>query len=75
MIADVLMPTYNLKEYSNNYEKKSVGLQQSCKDDANDNMTDFESFKFKSRFTNISNDTGIANVEIVVPLTCLRYFF
>ena len=38
------------------------------KDDFNGNMIDFESFKFKSRCTNNSNQVRVANIEIAVPL-------
>ena len=38
-------------------------------------MTDFESFEFKSRFTNNTNNAGTANVEIVVPLNYLSNFY
>ena len=34
-------------------------------------MTDSQSFKFKSRLTSNTNNVGIANVEIAVPL---KYF-
>ena len=43
---DVVMPIYNLREYSNNYSKTSGSLWQSCKDkpdinDANGKILDF----------------------------------
>lgn len=34
---------------------------------SNNNMTDSDSFKYKSRFTNNHDHTGIDNVEIAVP--------
>ena len=42
---DVLM--YNLIEYSDNYSKTSGSLWQYYKDDPNDNITQYELFKFK----------------------------
>ena len=44
---DVVMLMYSLIEYNKNYEKTSGRLQQYCKDDPNDSMTDSESFKLK----------------------------
>ena len=42
---DVMMPIYNLIEYSNNYSKTSGSLWQYYGDDPNDNITQSESFK------------------------------
>ena len=39
---DIVMPMYNLIEYSDNYSKTSGSLWQYYKDDPNDNLTDFE---------------------------------
>ena len=41
------MPIYNLVEYSNNYPKTSGSLWQHYRDDPNDNIVNFEVFKFK----------------------------
>ena len=48
MTVDVMIPKYNLMEYSENYFKKSECLWQSCKNDLDDNMTGSESLKYKS---------------------------
>ena len=40
---DVVMPMYNLIEYSNNYSKTSGSLSQYCRDDPNDNIVNSES--------------------------------
>ena len=40
---DIVMPMYNLTEYSNNYSKTSGSLWQYYKDDPNDNITQSES--------------------------------
>ena len=45
------MPMYNLTEYSDNYSKTSESVWQYYKDDPNDNMVDFESFKYKVKIT------------------------
>ena len=42
---DIVMPMYNLIEYSDNYSKTSGSLWQYYKDDPNDNMTQSGSFK------------------------------
>ena len=48
---DIVMPMYNLVEYSDNYSKISESLWQYYKDDPNDNITQSESFKFKINIT------------------------
>ena len=42
---DIVMPMYNLVEYSDNYSKTPESLWQYYKDDPNDNITQSESFK------------------------------
>ena len=39
---DIVMPMYNLIEYSENYSKTSGSLWQYYKDDPNNNLTDSE---------------------------------
>ena len=76
---DIVMPMYNLIEYSDNYSKTSGSLQQYCKEipAINDdgaivnfngaNATD--SFNFKTKITVQTNNNGrIDDVEIMVPL-------
>ena len=48
---DIVIPMYNLIEYSDNYSKTSGSLWQYYKDDPNDNLTDSESFKSKVKIT------------------------
>ena len=43
----IVMPMYNLIEYSDNYSKKSGGLWGYYRDEPNDNLADSESFKSK----------------------------
>ena len=62
---DIVMPMYNLIEYSDNYAKTTGSLWQYCKDipalDANNEITNFiednltDSFKFKAK---IIGETG-----------------
>ena len=74
---DIVVPMYNLIEYSDNYSKTSGSLWQYCKEilSVNDNgdIVDFnganatDSFNFKTKITGQTNDDGIVNVEIMVP--------
>ena len=78
------MSMYNLIEYSDNYSKTSGSLWQYCKEMPvinNDgaivsfnwaNATD--SFNFKIKTTGRTNDNGIINAEIMVPLKYLSNF-
>ena len=79
------MPTYNLIEYSDNYSKTSGSLWQYCKEipavDDDGDIADFngaiatDSFNFKTKITGQTNDNGIINVEIMVPLKYLSNFW
>ena len=82
---DIVMPMYNLIEYSDNYAKTSGSLWQYCKDiparinykqivnSAVNNLTD--SFNFKVKFTGQTDDDGKKDVEIMVPLKYLSNFW
>ena len=48
---DIVMPMYNLIEYSDNYSKTLRSLWQYYEDDPNDNIADSESFKSKLKIT------------------------
>ena len=48
---DIVMPMYNLIEYSDNYAKTSESLWQYYRDEPNNNLADSESFKFKVKIT------------------------
>ena len=78
---DIVMPMYNLIEYSDNYSKTSGRLWQYYKDtpavDANNDNTivNFngdntnDSFNFKAKITGQTNNDGEINgIEILVPL-------
>ena len=67
--VDIVMLMYKLIEYSDNYSKKSGILWQYYKDEPNDNLANFESFKSKVKVTGKTPDDGNAkNVEIIVQL-------
>ena len=82
---DIVMPMYNLIEYSDNYSKTSGILWQYTKDVpavdnnnaivnfTNNNLTD--SFNFKVKMTCQTGNNGTKNVEIMVPLKHLSTFW
>ena len=73
---DIVMPMYNLIEYSDNYSKTSESLWQYYKDDPNDNIADSKSFQFKVKITGKTPDDGnTKDVEIIVPLKYLSNFW
>ena len=70
------MPMFNLIEYSDNYFKTSGSLWQYYRDDPNDNITQYESFKYKIRVTGKTPAGGnTKDVEIAVPLKYLSNFW
>ena len=73
---DIVMPMYNLIEYTDNYSKTSGSLWQFYKDDPNDNITQSESFRSKIKITGKTPaDGNTNNVEIFVPLKYLSDFW
>ena len=73
---DIVMPMYNLIEYSDNYSKTSGSLWQCYKDDPNDNLANFKSFKSKVKTTGKTPNNGnTKDVEIIVPLKYLSNFW
>ena len=82
---DIVMPTYNLIEYSDNYSKTSGSLWQYCREisavNNEGNIVQFtganatDSFKFKTKITGKTNNDGIINVEIMAPLQYLSNFW
>ena len=73
---DIVMPMYNLIEYSDNYSKTSGSLWQYYKDEPNDNLANSESFKSKVKITgNTPADSNTKDVEIIVPLKYLSNFW
>ena len=83
---DIVMPMYNLIEYSDNYSKTSGSLWQYCKEIpavnnaggivAFDGANATDSFNFKTKTTGkTGNDGRIGNVEIMVLLKYLSNFW
>ena len=82
---DIVMPIYNLIEYSDNYAKTTGSLWQYCKDiparNANDEIIIFaegnttDSFNFKVKIKGGTGNNGTKDVEIMVPLKYLSNFW
>ena len=83
---DIVMPMYNLIEYSDNYSKTSGSLWQYCKEipavNNDGDIVDFnganatDSFNFKTKITGQTDDDGeINNIETIVPLEYLSNFW
>ena len=82
---DIVMPMYNLIEYSDNYAKTTGNIWQYCKDiparDAHNIIEEFtggnttDSFNFKAKITGQTGPNGTKDVEIMVPLKYLSNFW
>ena len=75
---DIVMPMYNLIEYSDNYAKTTGSLWQFLRDEpvTDDDIEDSESFKFKKKITGKTpNNDNKKDVEIMVPLKYLSNFW
>ena len=86
---NIVMPVYNLIEYSDNYQDSSATLYQYKRDEPpeDDAVADLtadnsSSFKYKIKLLGnvtevVGNAAGVRrlNVKIVVPLKCLSNFF
>ena len=73
---DIVMPMYNLIEYSDNYAKTSGNLWQYYRDEPNDNLVDSELFKSKIKITGKTPNNGNEkDVKIMVPLKRLSNFW
>ena len=75
---DIVMPMYNLIEYSDNYAKTTGSLWQFRRDEpvTDDDIEDSESFKFKKKITGKTpNNDNKEDVEIMVPLKYLSNFW
>ena len=84
---DIVMPMYNLIEYSDNYAKATGSLWQYCKDiparnnNNNKQIINFvannltDSFKFQAKITGETGDDDTKDVEIMVPLKYLSNFW
>ena len=82
---DIVMPIYNLVEYSDNYANTTGSLWQYCKDiparnNNNKEITEFtagnttDSFNFKAKITGQTGNDGTKDVEIMVSLNIYVIF-
>ena len=68
---DVVMPMYNLLEYSKNYRKKAGSLWNYYRNEPSNPLpSDSESFKCKVSITGKTpeNNDSLTNVRLVIPL-------
>ena len=73
---DIIMPMYNLIEYSDTDAKTIGSLWQYFRDEPNDNLANSESFKSKIKITRkIPAEGNEKDVEIMVPLKYLSNFW
>ena len=73
---DIIMPLYNLIEYSDNYAKTTGSLWQYFRDEPNNNLANSESFKSKIKTTEKTPAAvNEKDVEIKVPLKYLSNFW
>ena len=73
---DIVMPMYNLIEYSDNYTKTTGSLWQYFRDEPNNNIANSKSFKSKIKITGKTPNNGNEkDVEIMVPLKYLSNFW
>ena len=75
---DVVMPMYNLHEYSKNYKKTTGSLWDYYRDEPSNPLSaNPESFKYKTSITGkIPEDNDLlTNAKLVIPLKHLRNFW
>ena len=73
---DFVKPMNKLLECNNNYAKASASLWKYGRDELDDDdITDSESFEFKSRLTNNTGNGGTVNVKVTVSLKYLSNFW
>ena len=73
---DIVMPMYNLIEYSDNYAKTIGSLWQYFRDEPDDDLEDSESLKSKMKITGKTpSDDNEKDVEIMVALKYLSNFW
>ena len=73
---DIVMPMYNLIEYSDNYAKITGSLWRYFRDEPDDDLEDSESFKSKIKITGKTpDDDNEKDVEIMVLIKYLSNFW
>ena len=76
---DIVMPMYNLLEYSDNYQDSTGSLYQFKRDESPDDnanvANDTTKLMYKSKLISGTDDNNINNVKLVVPLKYVSSFF
>ena len=76
---DIVMPMYNLLEYSDNYQDSTGSLYQFKRDEPPDDNEDVasntSSLVYKSKLIKGTDDNNVNNVKLVVPLKYVSNFF
>ena len=76
---DIVMPMYNLLEYSDNYQNSTGSFYQFKRDEPQDNNTNVgkntTSLVYKSRLIKGTDNNNVNNVKLVVPLKYVSNFF
>ena len=76
---DIVMPMYNLLEYSDNYQNSTGSLYQFKRDEPADNNANVgnnaRSLVYKSKLIKGTDNIGANNVKLVVPLKYVSNFF
>ena len=76
---DIVMPMYNLLEYSDNYQDSTGSLYQFKRDEPPDDNADVanntSSLVYKSKLISGTDDNNVNNVKLEVPLKYVSSFF
>ena len=76
---DIVMPMYNLLEYSDNYQDSAGSIYQFKRDKPPDDNADVanntSSLVYKSKLISGTDDNNVNNVKLVVPLKYVSNFF
>ena len=76
---DIVMPMYNLLEYSDNYQDSTGSLYQFKRDEPPDDNADVanntSSLVYKSKLISGTDDNNVNNVKLVVHLKYISSFF
>ena len=75
---DVVMPTYNLLEYSENYRKTMGSLWNYYRDEPSNPLSaNSESFKSKTSIAGktLEDNDSLTDAKVVIPLNHLRNFW
>ena len=76
---DIVMPMYNLLEYSDNYQDSPGSLDQFKTDEPLDDRANVAngttSLAYKSKLISGTDDNNVNNVKLVLPLKYISNFF